>query len=142
MSASVLKIWVGRWAYESPICLGILQAVSAKSRWIRSHHPDSLGDGRRWVDFQCRGLGYIGAELRVELGHIVGEEGGLVAGAVDGDVAEAGVEQVRVDAGVCIHKHALGGEALGAVAGNGVTVVEMAVLLGLELDLAVAVEAG
>ena len=52
-SASLLKIWVGRWAYESPIWLGILQVVSAKSRWTRSHHPDPLGDGRRWVDFHC-----------------------------------------------------------------------------------------
>ena len=40
--------------------------------------------------------------MRAELGHVVGEECGLVAGAGDGDVAEAGVEQVRVDAGVVL----------------------------------------
>ena len=65
-----------------------------------------------------------------------------MAGAGDGDVAEAGVEQVRVDAGVGVNEHALGGEALGAVTGDGVAVVEMAMLAGVELDLAVVVEAG
>ena len=53
-----------------------------------------------------------------------------MAGAGDGDVAEAGVEQVRVDAGIGVHEDALGGEALGTVAGDGVAVVEMAVLAG------------
>ena len=62
--------------------------------------------------------------------------------AGDGDIAKAGVEQVRVDAGVGVHKDALGGETLGTVAGHGVTVVEVAMVLGVEFDLAVAVEAG
>ena len=55
---------------------------------------------------------------------------GLVAGAGDGDVAEAGVEQVRVDAGVGVNENAFGGEALGAVAGDGIAVVEMTMLAG------------
>jgi hypothetical protein len=38
-----------------------------------------------------------------------------VAGAGDGDVAEAGVEQVRVDAGIGMDEDAFGSEALGAV---------------------------
>jgi hypothetical protein len=66
----------------------------------------------------------------------------LLAGAGDGDVAKAGVEQVRVDAGIGIDQDALGGEALGTVAGDGVPVVEVAVLLGVELNLAVVVETG
>ncbi len=41
----------------------------------------------------------MGAELRAEFRHVVGEERGFVAGAGDGDVAEAAVEQVRVHAG-------------------------------------------
>ena len=65
-----------------------------------------------------------------------------MAGAGDGDVAEAGVEQVRVDAGIGVDEDALGGEALGAVAGDGVAVVEVAMLAGVELDLAIVVEAG
>jgi hypothetical protein len=94
------------------------------------------------VEFESRGLGNIRTELRAELGHVVGEEGGLVAGARDGDVTETGVEQVRVDACVGIDEDALGGEALGTVAGDGVSVVEVAVLAGIELDLAVVVETG
>ena len=65
-----------------------------------------------------------------------------MAGAGDGDVAEAGVEQVRVDAGIGVNEDAFGGEALGAVAGDGVAVVEMTMLAGVELDLPVVVEAG
>ena len=105
-------------------------------------HSNSLGDGWRGVEFKCRGLGDIGAELRAEFGYVVGKERGFVAGAGDGNVAETGVEQVRVDAGIGIDENALGGEALGTVAGDGVAVVEVAVLLSVELSLAVAVETG
>ena len=84
----------------------------------------------------------IGSELRGESGEIVSEDSGLVAGAGDGDVAEAGVEQIRVDAGICVDEDAFGGESLGAVAGDGVAVVEMAMLLGVEFNLAVIVQAG
>jgi hypothetical protein len=38
-----------------------------------------------------------------------------VAGAGDGDVAEAGVEQIRVVAGIGVDENAFGGQALGAV---------------------------
>ena len=65
-----------------------------------------------------------------------------MAGAGDGDVGEAGVEQVRVDAGIGVNENAFGGEALGAVTGDGIAVVEMTMLAGVELDLAVVVEAG
>jgi len=63
-----------------------------------------------------------------------------VACAGDGDVAEARIEQVRVDGGVGVHEDALGSEALGTVAGDGVSVIEMAVIVGVEFDLAVVVE--
>jgi hypothetical protein len=65
-----------------------------------------------------------------------------MAGAGDGDVAEAGVQQVRVEAGVGMNENAFGGEALGAVTGDGIPVVEMSMLTGVELDLPVVVEAG
>ena len=94
------------------------------------------------IDFQGGGLRDIGSELGAEFCHVVGEERGLVAGAGDGDVAEAGVEQVWVDAGIGVNEDAFGGEALGAVTGDGVAVVEMTMLAGVELDLAVVVEAG
>jgi hypothetical protein len=41
-----------------------------------------------------------------------------------------------------MHENTLGREALGAVAGDGVAVVEMAMLAGVEFDLAVVVEPG
>ncbi len=47
-----------------------------------------------------------------------------------------------MDAGIGVHEDALGGEALGAVAGDGVAVIEMAVFSGVEFDFAVVVEAG
>ena len=64
-----------------------------------------------------------------------------MAGAGDGDVGEAGVEQVRVDRGVGVNEDAFGCEALGAVAGDGIAMVEMTMLVGVEFDLAVVVEA-
>lgn len=47
-----------------------------------------------------------------------------------------------MDAGVGVNEDALGSEALGAVAGNGVAVIEMPMLLAIELDLAAIVETG
>ena len=64
-----------------------------------------------------------------------------MAGAGDGDVAEAAVEQVGVDTGIGVNEDAFGGKALGAVTGNGVAVVEMTMLVGVEFNLAVVVEA-
>lgn len=93
------------------------------------------------VDFQGRSLRDIGSELRAELCNVVGEERGLAACARDGDVAEAGVEQVRVDAGISVNEDAFGGEALGAVTRDGVAVVQMTMLVGIEFDQAVVVEA-
>ena len=62
--------------------------------------------------------------------------------AREGDVAEAGVEQVRVNAGIGMDEHALGDEALGTVAGDGITMIEVAMLAGVELYLPVVVQAG
>ena len=93
-------------------------------------------------DFQCGGLGNIGAELGAELGYVVGKKGCIVAGAGDGDIAKTGVEQVWMDAGVGVDQDALGGKSLGTVAGDGVAVVEMAVVMGVEFDMAVIVETG
>ena len=64
-----------------------------------------------------------------------------MAGAGDGDVGEARVKQVRVDAGVSVNEDAFSGEALGAVTGDGIAVVEMPMLDGAELDPAIVVQA-
>ena len=47
-----------------------------------------------------------------------------------------------MNAGVSVDEDALGGEALGAVAGNGVAVVKMPVLCRIETDLASRFQAG
>ena len=47
-----------------------------------------------------------------------------------------------MDAGIGMNEDALGGKALGAVAGDGVAVVEMTMLAGVELDLAAVVQTG
>ena len=79
----------------------------------------------------------MGTEFR----HVVGKQYGIVAGARDGNVGKARVEQVRVNAGVGVNEDALGGKALRAVAGDGIAVVEMRMLAGVEFDLAVIAQA-
>ena len=46
-----------------------------------------------------------------------------------------------MDPSVSVNQNAFGGESLGAVTGDGIAVVEMTMLGGFELDLAVVVEA-
>ena len=99
-----------------------------------------MADRWRSVDFQRRSLGDIRAELRIELSHVVGIKGGLVAGAGNRDVSEAGIEEVRVDAGVGIYQDALCSEALRAVAGDSIPVVKVRMLFGIEFDSAVIVK--
>ena len=65
-----------------------------------------------------------------------------MARAGDGDVAETGVEQVRVNAGVSIDQDALCGKSLGTVAGDRIAVIEMAMLTGVEFYAPVVVETG
>lgn len=50
------------------------------------------------MDCQGGGFGDIGTELRAELVHAVGEDGGFVARAGYRDLAGSGVEQIGMDA--------------------------------------------
>jgi len=86
-------------------------------------------------------LGNLATQPLAKIGSVIGVDFSVAACARDGNVGEAGVEQVWVDAGIAVNEDALGGEPLGAVTGDGVAVVEMAVVAGVELDLAVVVEA-
>ena len=72
--------------------------------------------------------------------HVVGKDGRFVAGARDGDVAETETEQVGMNARVGVNEDTLGGESLGTVAGNGVAVIEVAMVGCVEFDMAVVVE--
>src|SRR5208282_2792378 len=88
-----------------------------------------------------RTLGNLATQPSAQLGSVIGIDLSVEACARDGNVGEAGVEQVWVDAGLAMNEDAFRGEALGAVTGDGVAVVEMTMLVGIEFDQAVVVEA-
>src|SRR5580704_13590634 len=96
---------------------------------------------RRVRKLNSRTLGDLATQPLAKLGSVVGIDLSVEGCARDGNVGEAGVEQVWVDAGIAVNEDAFGGKALGAVTGNGVAVVEMTMLVGAEFDLAVVVEA-
>jgi hypothetical protein len=79
--------------------------------------------------------------LRIELNHVIGIEGSLMAGAGNRDVSETGIEEVGVDAGVGVYQDALCSKALRAVAGDCISVVKVTVLLSVEFYPAVIVKA-
>src|SRR5579863_8469900 len=97
--------------------------------------------GCRVRKLNSRTLGNLATQLLAKIGGVIGIDLSVQACARDGNVGEAGVEQVWVDAGIAVNEDAFGGKALGAVTGNGVAVVEMTMLVGVEFDLAVVVEA-
>src|SRR6202051_1180540 len=88
-----------------------------------------------------RTLGDLPTQPLAKLGSVIGIDLSVEACTRDGNVGEAGVEQVWVDAGIAVNEDAFGGKPLGAVTGNGVAVVEMTMLDGVEFDLAIVVEA-
>ena len=102
-----------------------------------------IGDrvGCRVSNLYSRGLGSVATQLLPKIGSVIRVELSVVACARDGDVAEAGVEQVWVDTGIGVNEDPFGGEALGTVTGDGVAVVEMRMLVGVEFDLPAVIEA-
>jgi len=89
-----------------------------------------------------RTLGNLATQPFAKIGSVIGIDLSVEACARDGNVGEAGVEQVWVDASIAVDEDAFGGEALRAMTGDGVAVVEMTMLADVELDLAIVVEAG
>src|SRR5580698_5250124 len=88
-----------------------------------------------------RTLGNLATQPLAKFGSVIGIDLSVEACARDGNVAEAGVEKVRVDPSVSMNENAFGGEPLRAVTGDGIAVVEMTMLNGVEFDLAAVVEA-
>ena len=84
-----------------------------------------------------RTLGNLATQPLAKIGSVIGIDLSVEACARDGNVGEARIEQVRVNAGVGANEDALGGKALRAVAGDSIAVVEMRMLAGVELNLAV-----
>src|ERR1700685_2417203 len=89
-----------------------------------------------------RTLGNLATQPLAKIGSVIGIDLSVEACARDGNVGEAGVEQVWVNASIAVDEDAFGGEALRAMTGDGVAVVEMTMLADVELDLAIVVEAG
>jgi hypothetical protein len=131
-------------------CFSSSGGWSSSSLWLLHHellslldpYPKSLRNGWDLGNFQGGCFRDIGSELGGKFFHVVSEERGLAASTRDGNVSETVVEQLGVGAGIGVDENAVGGESLRTVAGNGVAVVEMAMLAGVELDLAIVVEAG
>ena len=88
-----------------------------------------------------RSLGNFATQPLAKIGSVIGVDLSVEARARNRDVAEAGIEQVRVNFGIGVNEDAFGGEALGTVTGDGITVVEMTMLVGVEFDQAVIIEA-
>jgi hypothetical protein len=60
------------------------------------------------AEIETRGLADLSSKLRGQPVQVVGEEGGFVAGAGDGDAAELRVEQVRMKTRVGVDEDAFG----------------------------------
>lgn len=67
-----------------------------------------MSNGCRLVNFECGCLADFGTEMLTKPVHIIGENHRLLTGARHGNVAEAGAEQVGMDAGVGVDEDALG----------------------------------
>src|SRR3984957_4571038 len=88
-----------------------------------------------------RTLRNFATESLAKFGSVIGIDLSVEACARDGNVGKAGVEQVWVDVGIAVDEDAFSSESLGAVTGDGVAVVEMTMLVGVEFDQAIVVEA-
>src|ERR1039458_3425979 len=75
-----------------------------------------------------RTLGNLATQPLAKIGSVIGIDLSVEACTRDGNVGEAGVEQVWVDAGIAVNEDAFCSESLRAVTGDGVAVIEMAIL--------------
>ena len=99
-----------------------------------------MSNGCRLVNFECGCLADFGTEVLTKPVHIIGENHRLLTGARYGNVAEAGAEQVGMDAGVGVNKDTFAGESLGTMACDRIAVVKVAVLGCIEFNLPMVVE--
>jgi hypothetical protein len=91
------------------------------------------------VELERRRLRKISTQLSPKPCDVIGEEHELMTGAGDGNVSEAGADQVRVDAGIGIDQDAFGSQTLRAMAGDGVTVIEVTMFNRIEVDFTVVI---
>lgn len=107
---------------------------------LNAHTLTARGGGDVLDDFQGGGLAYLGSKMLMEPACIVGEDGYLVAGAGDCNISESRVEQIGMNPSIGVDKNSLRCEALGTVAGDCVSVIEVPMNLRIELDQSTIVE--
>src|SRR5579875_3342388 len=110
--------------------------------WSGSADSEFLPYGHGVIHLERGSFAHFSSKVLREPRHVVGEDCCLVAGAGYGDVAEAGVQEVGMNACIGVNKNALGGYTLGAVAGDCVAVVEVPILSAIEFNLPAVVEPG
>src|SRR5258708_13180080 len=72
-----------------------------------------------------RTFGNLATQRLAKIGSVIGVDLSVEACARDGNVGEAGVEQVWMDAGIAVNEDAFCSESLGAMTGDSVAVVQM-----------------
>src|SRR5580658_3046111 len=86
------------------------------------------------VKIKGGGFAHIGAEALGKRRGIISVNVGVLGRAGDGDVGKAGVEEFGKRIGVHIDEDAVFGQTLGAVAGNGIAVIEVPHPGGVKID--------
>ena len=119
--------------YRTPLSNSVIQSLDMGTG------SDRLGGCV--IDFQSRCLRDVDSQFGAEFSYVVREEYSIVAGARERNVGEPGIEQVRVNASVRVNEDAFGCKSLRAVTCDGIAVVEMRMLAGIELNVAITAKA-
>lgn len=94
--------------------------------------------GPRHASLNSRTVRHIPAEFLTEIRFVVGVDLRIVAGSRNGHIRHPAVDEIRVGLlAVHVNQHAVSGLSLAAVAGDGVAVIEMGMVLGAEVNGAV-----
>lgn len=104
---------------DKAACGNFLQAESVKFATLDQSIPNACPMDRRGDLKRC-GFGDLRPELLCEPVYVVGEDRRFVAGAGNRHVAETGIEQVGMNAGISVNQDTLSGKSLGAVARDSV----------------------
>ena len=96
----------------------------------------------RLRNFHSGGFADFMAEILAQRGRMIGIDARIDAGAGYRNIGEAGVDEVGMYRGIDMDQHAVGGESLGAVAGDRIAMIEVAVIPIGKRDRAAIVEAG
>ena len=88
-------------------------------------------------ELNCRAFGNVITQLVAKTRSIICVNLSIEAGARDRNIRETEIDEIRMNGTVHVDEHAVGGQPLRTVAGDGVSVIEMRMLCGIELDIPV-----